>query len=117
MSDDLAPHPWELDVEGARVVVDLELHLDGTEDPDARHLQMAGDRIAELEISTSGRLAGMRWRPADRRWRCQRGRIQRSRLNGARRRGARGGRALRRHTRVRNRRWRVAHICAARSAF
>jgi uncharacterized protein len=50
MSDDLAPHPWELDVEGARVVVDLELHLDGTKIPIRDIFTMAGDKISRLEI-------------------------------------------------------------------
>jgi predicted TIM-barrel fold metal-dependent hydrolase len=50
MSDDLVPHPWELNVEGARVVVDLELHLDGTKIPIRDTFTMAGDKILRLEI-------------------------------------------------------------------
>jgi hypothetical protein len=50
MSDDLVPHPWELNVEGARVVVDLEFHLDGTKIPIRDTFTMAGDKILRLEI-------------------------------------------------------------------
>ncbi len=50
--DDLAPDPGTLHVEGERVVVDLELHIDGTVIPVRDIFEMAGDRIAKLEIIT-----------------------------------------------------------------
>ncbi len=50
MYEDLAPHPWELHVDGARVVVDLELNLDGTKIPLRDIFTMAGDKISGLEI-------------------------------------------------------------------
>ena len=50
--DDLAPDPGPLHVDGERVVVDLELHIDGTVIPVRDIFEMAGDRIAKLEIMT-----------------------------------------------------------------
>ena len=54
--DDLAPDPGpldiDLDVNGERVVVDLELSIDGTVIPLRDVFEMAGDRIAKLEIMT-----------------------------------------------------------------
>jgi hypothetical protein len=50
MSDDLVPHPWELDIDGARVVVDLDLHLEGTKIPIRDIFTIAGDKICRLEI-------------------------------------------------------------------
>jgi uncharacterized protein len=52
--DDLAPDPGSLDVDvnGERVVVDLELSIDGTVIPLRDVFEMAGDRIAKLEITT-----------------------------------------------------------------
>jgi uncharacterized protein len=48
--EDLTPHPWELNIDGARVEVDLELHIDGTKIPLRDIFTMAGDQIARLEI-------------------------------------------------------------------
>jgi predicted TIM-barrel fold metal-dependent hydrolase len=50
--DDLAPDPGAMHVDGERVVVDLELHIDGTVIPVRDIFEMSGDRIAKLEIIT-----------------------------------------------------------------
>jgi hypothetical protein len=50
--DDLAPDPGTMHVDGERVVVDLELHIDGTVIPVRDIFEMSGDRIARLEIIT-----------------------------------------------------------------
>ena len=42
----------DVDVNGERVVVDLELSIDGTVIPLRDVFEMAGDRIAKLEITT-----------------------------------------------------------------
>jgi hypothetical protein len=50
--EDLAPNPGAFEIDGERVVVDLELRIDGTDIPVRDIFQMAGDRIAKLEIIT-----------------------------------------------------------------
>jgi len=50
--DDLAPNPGPLQVDGGRVVVDIELHIDGTDIPVRDIFYVSGDRIDKLEIIT-----------------------------------------------------------------
>ena len=48
--EDLSPHPWKLQIDGDRVVVDLELQIDRTRIPIRDIFTMAGDKISGLDI-------------------------------------------------------------------